>query len=127
MRRLGEDPAPERARAPHEANRDTLMETLASSAAPRTPWRILRVQIGDPSFPTTITGPARLVALYQWRQGKAAPGVWVIENSPTHASPRPEDIDWATFPTADAQREMMDRAFRCARYLLGRSSPGAPE
>jgi|HubBroStandDraft_6_1064221.scaffolds.fasta_scaffold186675_4 hypothetical protein len=35
----------------------------AWSAVRRTPWDMLRVQTGDPSLPTTVTGPARLIAL----------------------------------------------------------------
>jgi hypothetical protein len=99
------------------------MDMFAWSAAHRTPWGMLRVQIGDPSLPTTLTGPARLVALYQWRQGKASPGVWVIENSPAHARPSPEDIDWILFPAVQAEREMTDHKARCAQYLPRRPSP----
>jgi hypothetical protein len=97
------------------------MPTLTCSAVHRTPWKILRVQIGDPSLPTTLTGPARLVALYQWRQGNASPSVCVIENSPAHARPRPDDIDWERFPSAEAELEMMDHKARCALYLPRRS------
>src|SRR6185369_5764305 len=47
------------------------MAIRARYAAPRTPWAALRVQTGDRVLPTTLTGPARLVALYQWRRGAA--------------------------------------------------------
>ena len=84
------------------------MAPYASSAARRTPWERLRVQVGDPSLPTTVTGPARLIALYQWRRGHALPGVWIIENATVPTRPRrAEDVDWAQFPILEAQLEMM--------------------
>ena len=99
------------------------MVMQASFAARRTPWGNLRVQIGDPSLPTTITGPARLIALFHWRRGKALPGLWIVEHSPQHTIPRVEDIDWTLFPTQEAQREMMAHEERCARHMLRRFSP----
>jgi hypothetical protein len=86
------------------------------SATRRTPWVMLRVQMGDPSLPTTVTGPARLIALYHWRRGKALPGVWIIEHSPVPVSPRAEEIDWTQFPVQEAQRELMAHEERCARH-----------
>jgi hypothetical protein len=78
---------------------------------------MLRVQMGDPSFPTTLTGPRRLVALYHWRRGKAMPGVWIIANAPEPAIDRPEDVDWTLFPILEAQREMMAHEERCTRHM----------
>jgi hypothetical protein len=99
------------------------MAIHAASAVPRTPWGKLRVQIGDPSLPTTVTGPARLIALFHWRRGKALPGIWIIEHSAVHTNPTVEDIDWALFPTLEAQREMMAHEERCARHVPRRSAP----
>jgi hypothetical protein len=93
------------------------MATCAFSALRRTPWGMLRVQVGDPSLPTTVTGPARLIALYHWRRGHALPGVWIIENAPGPASPRAEDIDWVLFPLQEAQHEMMAHEERCAAHV----------
>lgn len=99
------------------------MAVHAWSAVHRTPWGKLRVQMGDPSLPTTLTGPARLIALYHWRRGKALPGVWVIEHAPAPVRLRAEDIDWSQFPTLEAQRELMAHEERCARHLPRRLSP----
>jgi hypothetical protein len=86
------------------------MAVHAWSAARRTPWEKLRVQIG-----------ARLIALYQWRRGKALPGVWIIEHTLMPVSLRADDVDWALFPTLEAQRELMAHEERCARHLQRRS------
>jgi hypothetical protein len=93
------------------------MAIHACSTVPRTPWEILRVQTGDPRLPTTVTGPARLIALFHWRRGKALPGVWIIEHSPASVRPRTDDVDWARFPTLEAQRALMEHEERCARHL----------
>ena len=58
------------------------MAMQSCPAGPRIHWGRLRVQVGDRSFPTTVTGPARLIALYHFRRGRALPGVWMIENAP---------------------------------------------
>jgi hypothetical protein len=84
---------------------------------------MLRVQIGDPALPTTLTGPARLIALYHWRRGKALPGVWIVEHTPAPVILRAEDIDWTQFPTLEAQRELMAHEERCARHLPRWFSP----
>ena len=99
------------------------MNTLACPAMHRTPWRVLRVQMGDPSLPTTVTGPVRLAALHQWRQGKTSPGVWVTADSPAPTRPSPEDIDWVLFPTAQVEREITANEARCAQYLPRRQGP----
>jgi hypothetical protein len=83
---------------------------------------MLRVQMGDPSLPTTITGPARLIALFHWRRGKPLPGVWIIEHSAVNVSPKAEDVDWTEFPTLEAQRELMAHEERCARHLPRRGA-----
>jgi hypothetical protein len=94
---------------------------MLAEAVHRTLWRTLRVQTGDPRLPTTITGYARLIALYQWRRGKPLPGVWVVESTAARASPGVDDVDWALFPAAEAQRELMAHEERCARHLPSRS------
>jgi hypothetical protein len=99
------------------------MAIRAWSAVRQTPWGMLRVQTGDPSLPTTVTGPARLIALYHFRRGKSLSGVWIVESSPERASPEPEDIDWALFPTSEAQQEMMAHEERCARHRPQRARP----
>jgi hypothetical protein len=103
--------------------RKIAMAIHAAFAVPRTHWGKLRVQIGDPSLPTTVTGPARLIALFHWRRGKALPGIWIIEHAAVSASLRVEDIDWALFPTSEAQREMMAHEERCARHVPRRFAP----
>ena len=99
------------------------MALQAWSTRRRAHWAMLRVQMGDPSLPTTITGPARLIALYHWRRGKALPGLWIIEHSAPSASLGPEDIDWTQFPVMEAQRELMDHEERCARHVPRRVTP----
>jgi len=93
------------------------MATRAWSAALGISWEKLRVQVGDPVLPTTATGPARLIALYQWRRGKGLPGVWVVDSASGAARPRLEDVDWTKFPTAEAQGELMAYEERCVRYV----------
>ena len=93
------------------------------SGVRRTPWGMLRVQIGDPSLPTTVTGPARLIALYQWRRGKPLPGTWIIEHSAAPVRLEAEEIDWTQFPVLEAQRELMAHEERCARHMPRRFSP----
>ena len=99
------------------------MAIRACYAAPRTPWAMLRVQTGDRALPTTLTGPARLIALYEWRRGAALPGVWFVDGARAQTSPSPDDVDWSLFPTPEAQHEMMDRDERCARHFPRRSWP----
>jgi hypothetical protein len=81
-------------------------------------WQTLRVQTGDPSFPITLTGPNRLVELFHWRRGKASPGVWVIVNAPGCRSPRIDEVEWTSFPVAEAQQEMIKHDERCSRFRL---------
>ncbi len=99
------------------------MAAHSCCAAPRTHWGMLRVQTGDRSLPTTVTGPARLIVLYHWRRGKALPGVWIIEHSPMSSSPRLQDIDWDLFPTQEAQRELYSLEESCARHVPRRRVP----
>ena len=80
-------------------------------------WQTLRVQMGDPTCPTTITGPKKLVELFNWRRGKATPGVWIVISSQPDRSPRLDEVDWSLFPVAEAQHELMDHEERCARYM----------
>ncbi len=98
-----------------------IMAVQAWSAVRGIHWGMLRVQMGDRALPTTVTGPARLIALYHWRRGKALPGVWIIESSVPHAKPRAEEIDWSLFPVQEAQREMMAHEERCARHMPRRA------
>ena len=99
------------------------MALQAPSAVRRTPWGRLRVQVGDPSLPTTLTGPARLIALYQWRRGKALPGIWIVEHSAAPASLQADDVDWTQFPVLEAKLELMAHEERCARHAPWRFSP----
>jgi len=87
---------------------------------PTISWCALRVQTGDPSFPITLTGPARLVELFHWRRGKTSPGVWVSVHLPSQSRLEPEAIDWALFPLAEAQAEMQIQDARRGRYLRRR-------
>jgi hypothetical protein len=91
------------------------------AAAPRTHWGMLRVQTGDRSLPTTVTGPARLIVLYHWRRGKALPGVWIIEHSLLSPTPRLQDVDWDLFPTQEAQRELYALEESFARHVPRRA------
>lgn len=97
------------------------MTTRAPSAVRRIPWGMLRVQVGDPSLPTTLTGPARLIALYQWRRGKALPGVWIVDPATAPASFEAGDVDWTQFPVLEAKLELMAHEERCARHVPRRS------
>jgi len=99
------------------------MATPACSAAAPTSWKMLRVQAGNPSIPTTLTGPARLIALYRWRRHERLPGLWVVECSTLRAELRPEDVDWHLFPALEAQRHLIDHEERCARHFAPRSCP----
>ena len=93
------------------------MASLAFTAASTPSWSMLRVQLGDPSLPTTLTGPARLIALYQWRRGKRLPGVWFVDSASMRVSRTPEGVDWTLFPVAEARNHLMDYEERCLRHL----------
>jgi len=93
------------------------MATCAWTSRLTAHWQTLRVQMGDPTCPITITGPKKLVELFNWRRGKATPGVWFVVSTQAHRSPRVDEIDWSLFPVAEAQHELMDLEERCARYL----------
>jgi hypothetical protein len=82
---------------------------------------MLRIQRGDRSFPTTLTGPARLIALFHWRRGQALPGMWVVENGAEHPGPAPGEVDWSLFPTSETQAEMLAHEARFARHLVQRT------
>lgn len=94
------------------------MNTRAWPLMVTAPWQTLRVQTGDPSFPITLTGPSRIVELFHWRRGKPSPGVWVIENAPGCRTLRTEEVDWSSFPVAEAHQEMLKHDEICSRYLL---------
>lgn len=93
------------------------MGTCAWTSRLTAPWQTLRVQMGDPTCPTTLTGPKKLVELFNWRRGKPTPGVWFVVATQAQRSPRVEEIDWSLFPVAEAQHELMDHEARCALYL----------
>lgn len=96
------------------------MAIHARFPALQTPWGRLRVQTGDRSLPTTVTGPARLIALYQWRRGKPLPEVWFVDASQGPEHRLLSTIDWSTFPISEARRETMAHEERCARHLPAR-------
>ena len=93
------------------------MATCSWSSRVTAHWQTLRVQMGDPTFPITLTGPQKLVELFHWRRGKATPGVWVVVNGAEPRSPRLDEVDWSQFPMAEAYQEMMSHEERCARHL----------
>lgn len=93
------------------------MASLAFTAASSPSWSVLRVQLGDPSLPTTLTGPARLIALYQWRRGRRLPGVWFVDSTSMRVSRTPEGVDWTRFPLAEARDLLMEYEERCMRHL----------
>jgi hypothetical protein len=80
-------------------------------------WQTLRVQMGDPTFPTTLTGPKKLVELFNWRRGKPTPGVWIVVSAQADRKPRLDEVDWTLFPVAEAQQELMAHEARCALYM----------
>lgn len=112
---------PSRQGAAELGTEETMMATLACSQVPSPSWSMLRVQLGDPSLPTTLTGPARLIALYQWRRGKRLPGLWFVDSASMRVSRTPDGVDWALFPVAEARNHLMDHEERCLRHLVRRS------
>jgi hypothetical protein len=98
------------------------MPTRAWSSGPLTHWDTLRVQTGDPSLPVTLSGAARFVELYHWRRGKASPNVWVIDSATGRSAPQAEDVDWARFPMAEAELELMRRDMRIAQHRIYRTA-----
>lgn len=94
------------------------MATCSWSSRVTAKWQTLRVQMGDPACPITLTGPKKLAELFHWRRGKATPGVWVVVNGAGFKSPRVDEVDWSLFPVAEAQEEIMSHEARCSRYLF---------
>ena len=92
------------------------MSTSDSFYLPTISWFALRVQTGDPSCPTTLTGPMRLVELARWRNGRLSPGVSVIIHLPAPVRPCLEVIDWTLFPVAEAQAEIEAQEARRRRF-----------
>lgn len=94
------------------------MTTSAWTSGPITHWDTLRVQTGDPSLPVTLSGAARFVELYKWRRAKASPNVWIIDSATGRSAPKAEDVDWARFPMAETELELMRRDMRMAKHKL---------